>query len=100
MPASSSRNKGPRRPSDRKATVGQKAYAKSLAYESGSAADIIKAESKYLTHAECAEMIPRLKKIVEANRAESVANEDWTTPEGYDDSPDQGVHRYDGGGAW
>lgn len=25
---------------------------------------------------------------------------DFTTPEGYDDSPDQGVHRHDGGGAW
>lgn len=26
--------------------------------------------------------------------------EDWSTPEGYDDSPDQGVHRYDGGGTF
>lgn len=26
--------------------------------------------------------------------------DDFTTPEGYDDSPDQGVHRYDGGGFW
>lgn len=27
-------------------------------------------------------------------------DEDWSTPEGYDDSPDQGVHRYDGGGTF
>lgn len=26
--------------------------------------------------------------------------DDWTTPEGYDDSPDQGVHRHDGGGTF
>lgn len=26
--------------------------------------------------------------------------EDWTTPEGYDDSPDQGVHQFDGGDAF
>lgn len=25
---------------------------------------------------------------------------DFTTPEGYDDTPDQGVHRYDGKGAF
>jgi hypothetical protein len=25
---------------------------------------------------------------------------DWSTPEGYDDSPDQGVHQFDGGGTF
>lgn len=27
-------------------------------------------------------------------------HDDYMTPEGYDDSPDQGVHRYDGGGTF
>lgn len=27
-------------------------------------------------------------------------DDDYLTPEGYDDSPDQGVHRYDGGGTF
>lgn len=29
-----------------------------------------------------------------------VGDDDWSTPEGYDDSPDQGVHRFDGGGTF
>ncbi|GAB2733474.1 hypothetical protein [Nocardioides pakistanensis] len=48
-----------------------------------------------LTDAECREIIPALKNL---RRVEE--DEDWSTPEGYDDSPDQGVHRFDGGGAW
>lgn len=33
----------------------------------------------------------------EAARADGPDEADFTTPEGYDDSPDQGVHRFDGG---
>ena len=31
---------------------------------------------------------------------DTLPEDDYTTPEGYDDSPDQGVHHYDGGGTF
>jgi hypothetical protein len=50
-----------------------------------------------LTHADCVQLIPQLKALP---RYVDLDEGEMMTPEGYDDSPDQGVHRYDGGGMW
>lgn len=41
----------------------------------------------------------RLKQVRKFSRI-NWGDEDWTSPEGYDYSPDMGVHRYDGGGTF
>ncbi len=49
-----------------------------------------------LTHDDCVEWIPKLKE-----RKKRLDDEqDWASPEGYDYSPDMGVHQYDGGGTF
>lgn len=57
--------------------------------------DVQAALARGLTHVECTDLIPRLTSCRRAEPAE-----DWNSPEGYDDSPDMGAHRFDGGGAW
>lgn len=54
------------------------------------------ATSPRLTHEDCTEVIPALKAL----QPKADTREDWTSPEGYDYSPDMGVHRHDGGGSW
>ena len=53
-----------------------------------------RAAAASLTHADCTELIPAIQAC--PRHEEECA----MTPEGYDDSPDQGVHQFDGGGAW
>lgn len=95
-------------PSDRPASDKQLAYLVALTscriVDDELLADVTARVGSGLTHADCARLIPLLlacRKNPHRHPARfSDQDDDWTTPEGYDDSPDQGIHRFDGGGAW
>lgn len=53
------------------------------------------ARRRDLTHEDCTRIIPELQACPRADQ-----DEDWASPEGYDYSPDMGVHQFDGGGSW
>lgn len=59
-----------------------------------------RASSINLTDGDCREVIPALKALQPKTTRYSEEDEDYRSPEGYDYSPDMGVHQFDGGGAW
>ena len=58
-----------------------------------------RALAEQLNHADCVDLIPLLLATPKASHHDN-NNDDNMTHEGYDDSPDQGVHRFDGGGTF